>query len=117
MVKVLRITADLSAPDPSALAAFYRDLFDLEIAMDMGWIVTLEGPAPGPQQVSLMAHGGEGIPVPHLSIEVDDLDAVYARVQKRAAPIAHPLTQESWGVRRFFVVDPAGRILNVLSHD
>jgi uncharacterized glyoxalase superfamily protein PhnB len=28
----------------------------------------------------------------------------------------HPLTDESWGVRRFFVRDPEGNVVNVLSH-
>jgi hypothetical protein len=28
----------------------------------------------------------------------------------------YPLTNEPWGVRRFFVKDPSGTIVNVLSH-
>jgi hypothetical protein len=28
----------------------------------------------------------------------------------------HPLTDEPWGVRRFFVRDPSGSVLNILSH-
>jgi hypothetical protein len=28
----------------------------------------------------------------------------------------HPLTDEPWGVRRFFVRDPSGKVLNILSH-
>ena len=30
--------------------------------------------------------------------------------------IVHPLTDEPWGVRRFFVRDPDGNVVNVLSH-
>lgn len=30
--------------------------------------------------------------------------------------ILHPLTDEPWGVRRFFVRDPSGKVLNILSH-
>ncbi len=30
--------------------------------------------------------------------------------------IVHPLTDEAWGVRRFFVRDPDGHVINVLSH-
>jgi uncharacterized glyoxalase superfamily protein PhnB len=30
--------------------------------------------------------------------------------------IAYPLTDEPWGVRRFFVVDPSGTVLNIMSH-
>ena len=30
--------------------------------------------------------------------------------------VAYPLTDEPWGVRRFFVEDPGGTIVNVLAH-
>jgi hypothetical protein len=28
----------------------------------------------------------------------------------------YPLTNEPWGVRRFFVTDPNGIVINVMSH-
>jgi len=28
----------------------------------------------------------------------------------------YPLTEESWGLRRFFVRDPDGNVINVTSH-
>lgn len=117
MVQVLRIVADLAAPDPAAVAAFYRDLFDLDVLMDMGWIVTLGAKGSAPVQLSLASEGGSGTPVPHLSIEVDDVEEVHARALRAQAAIVHPLTDEPWGVRRFFVVDPSGRVLNVLMHN
>ena len=54
--------------------------------------------------------------MPRLSIEVDDVDAVYADVLKRGLRVVHPLTDEPWGVRRFFVEDPDGIVVNVLGH-
>ncbi|WP_201754440.1 VOC family protein [Micromonospora rubida] len=33
------------------------------------------------------------------------------------AEIVHELTEEPWGVRRFFVRDPDGHVINVLAHD
>ena len=53
---------------------------------------------------------------PDLSVEVDDVDAVYAVVRDSGAEIVHPLQDEEWGVRRFFVRDPNGRVINVLGH-
>lgn len=108
--------ADLGAPGPAEVAAFYQAMFDLEIAMDMGWIVTLRGTTEAPVQLSIASEGGSGTPVPHLSIEVDDVETVLARATDLAAPIPYPLTDEPWGVRRFFVTDPSGRIVNVLQH-
>ena len=34
----------------------------------------------------------------------------------RALQIVHPLSDEEWGVRRFFFADPSGNVVNVLSH-
>lgn len=117
MVRVKRIVADLEvAADPAELAAFYRALFDLDVLMDQGWIVTLGSDELARVQVSLAAEGGSGAPVPALSIEVDDLDAVHARAVADGVEIAYPLTEEPWGVRRFFLRDPAGRLVNVLQH-
>jgi uncharacterized glyoxalase superfamily protein PhnB len=67
-------------------------------------------------QLSISSQGGSGAPVPHQSIEVDDVDAVYLRVKAQGIPIAYDLTDEPWAVRRFFLRDPAGKLLNVLTH-
>lgn len=113
---VLRIVPNLHARDPRALAAFYRDLFGLDIAMDMGWIATLVTKGPMKPQLSLMSEGGAGTDVPVISIEVDDVDAVHAAAANGGYEIVHPLSDEEWGVRRFFVRDPEGYLVNVLSH-
>ncbi len=47
--------------------------------MDLGWIVTLGSGETAPVQIGLATEGGSGTPVPDLSIEVDDADAVHAR--------------------------------------
>jgi uncharacterized glyoxalase superfamily protein PhnB len=48
------------------------------------------------------------MPVPDLSIEVDDLDEVLARVRKAELPIEYRPKSEAWGVCRFYVRDPFG---------
>ena len=44
------------------------------------------------------------------------VDAVYAAVRAAGAEIVHPITDEEWGVRRFFVRAPDGKVVNVVSH-
>ena len=114
---VLRVVADLHADDPAALAAFYTRLFGLETAMDMGWIVTLTGEGAQTPQISIASEGGGGAPLPDLSIEVDDFDDALARAREMGAAPEHGPVTEPWGVRRFFVRDPAGRLLNILTHE
>lgn len=113
---VLRIVPNLRAREPQALAEFYRALFGLDIAMDFGWIATLATKGPMKPQLSLMSEGGAGTDVPEISIEVDDVDEVHAAAMASGYEIVHPLTDEAWGVRRFFVRDPEGHLVNVLSH-
>ena len=113
---VRRIVANVAAADLAALRAFYIDIFDLDVVMDHGWIVTLAAGESAMAQISFATEGGSGAPVPALSIEVDDVDAVHRRVVQAGHPIVYAMADEPWGVRRFFVRDPAGTLLNVLSH-
>ena len=113
---VRRIVLDVTANSVPEVQAFYSDLFDLNVVMDQGWIVTLSSGEIAPVQVSIASEGGSGAPVPDASIEVDDVDAVYQRAVRLGHKILYELTDEPWGVRRFFLMDPTGKLLNVLSH-
>ena len=113
---VLRVVSDFYADDPQGLARFYEDLLGLDIAMNMEFVVTLGGASTQSPQVSFMNQGGSGAPVPALSIEVDNLDEVLAKARDMAAPVEYGPTDEPWGVRRFFIRDPAGRLINILTH-
>lgn len=64
----------------------------------------------------LATEGGSGTEVPDLSIEVEDVDATYRRAQDMGQAIVYPLTDEPWGVRRFYLRDPTGKLLIILSH-
>ncbi|MWB79238.1 glyoxalase [Pseudooceanicola sp. 216_PA32_1] len=116
-MKVLRIVPNLACDDPEALAAFYRNLFGLDVAMSMGFIVTMNEPGRRQQpQVSFASEGGGGTPVPAISIEVDDIERVIARARLKSIPIEYGPVDEPWNVRRIFIRDPAGHLINVLSH-
>ena len=41
-------------------------------------------------------------------LEVEDVDAFHARLQKKGVPIVDPLTLQWWGDRTFKVLDPNG---------
>ncbi|THJ66319.1 VOC family protein [Candidatus Frankia alpina] len=113
---VLRIVANLPSQSLPAARRFYAAVLGLEPVMDHGWIVTLSDPArPGPQ-LSLLTHDLSAPAVPAVSVEVDDIDAAHAAAFAAGAGFVHPLTDEPWGVRRFFVRDPDGNIVNVLGH-
>ncbi|MDI6834850.1 MAG: VOC family protein [Rhizobiaceae bacterium] len=113
---VKRIVANIACVEPEDAKAFYGDLLGLEVVMDHGWIRTFASDEKARVQVSFASEGGSGTPVPDLSIEVDDLEEVLARIAKAGIPIEYGPAVEPWGVRRFFVRDPFGRLVNILTH-
>lgn len=113
---VLRIVPNFAAHDLDRAKQFYRQVFDLDIVMDLDWIVTLASNATTRPQISVASEGGSGTTVPDVSIEVEDVDDVYRRAVGGGHEIVYGIADEPWGVRRFYLRDPAGKILNVLSH-
>ena len=94
----------------------FYGLLGFEEVMNLGWIMTLASPSSPAAQVSVMTEDKTGPVTPDMSVEVDDVEAAYAAMRDSGAEIVHPLQDEEWGVRRFFVRDPNGRVVNVLSH-
>ncbi|MFF3014937.1 VOC family protein [Streptomyces sp. NPDC057939] len=94
----------------------FYGLLGFEEVMNHGWIMTLASPSTPAAQISFMAEDRTAPVVPDMSVEVDDVDAAYALVRDSGAEIVHPLQDEEWGVRRFFVRDPNGLVVNVLGH-
>lgn len=108
---VNRIVANLAVADPAADAPFWTGLLGLETPMDMGWIVNHRS---GHSQVQLISRDATAPEDSRVSVEVDDVDAVHAQAVAAGYEIVHPLTDEPWGVRRFFVRTPQGVVVNVL---
>jgi uncharacterized glyoxalase superfamily protein PhnB len=94
----------------------FYGLLGFEEVMNLGWVVTLASPSSPTAQVNIIASDRTAPVTPDMSVEVDDVDAAYAVVRDSGAEIVHPLQDEEWGVRRFFVRDPNGRVVNVLGH-
>lgn len=113
---VRRIVPNLFERDPAATREFYAAVFELDVVMDMGWIATLVSPDNPTAQVSVFEQDAEADPKPFVSIEVTDVDAVHARAVALGFEVVYPLRDEDWGVRRFMLRDPGGRVVNVLSH-
>jgi catechol 2,3-dioxygenase-like lactoylglutathione lyase family enzyme len=95
---------------------FYTGLLGFQVAMDMGWIVTFVSPSNPTAQVSVLRQDATAPVIAQVTVEVADVDAVHAEAVRRGVEIVHPLTDEPWGVRRSFVKDPNGAVLNVASH-
>lgn len=117
-MKVKRVVANFATEKENLqqARAFYQNILGLDLLMDHGWIQTYGSQTPMNIQVSFASEGGSGTPVPDLSIEVDDLDHACQRMQDAGIAIEYGPVAEPWGVRRFYVRDPLGRLINILAH-
>jgi catechol 2,3-dioxygenase-like lactoylglutathione lyase family enzyme len=113
---IRRVVPNIESADPAASRAFYVDVLGFKVAMDMGWIVTFASPDSPSAQVSVLRPDSSGTPHPDFTVEVADVDACHARAIAHGLSVVYPLTDEPWGVRRFFLRDPNGKIANIMSH-
>ena len=115
-MKIERIVADIETRDISAAKSFYQDVLGLDLLMDLGWIATYGTTHEMAIQISFASQGGSGTPTPDFSIEVDNVDEALARMQRAGFPVEYGPEDELWGVRRFYVRDPFGKLVNILMH-
>jgi catechol 2,3-dioxygenase-like lactoylglutathione lyase family enzyme len=115
-MKVKRIVPNIHARNPSEAERFYGEGLGLTLLMDLGWIATYGAPTAAPAQLSIMADEAAPAAMPDISIEVDDLDAALASLRATGFEPEYGPKDEPWGVRRFFVRDPFGTLVNILSH-
>ncbi|WAL41236.1 glyoxalase [Brevibacterium sp. BRM-1] len=98
----------------SAAVDEHAGVLGLWPVMDHGWIVTLaddEG-----HQLSVMTPDASGPVNPDVSVFVNDVREAFERARRMGVEIVHPLTEEPWGVTRFFCRSADGRVINVGMH-
>jgi len=112
-----RLIAYPDGADIDASRAFYTDVLGMQATMEDP-ILGLTSPANPSAQVLIPPVGLED-PQPRFGVDLGSpqaVDAAHAATVQRGLRVVYPLTDEPWGVRRFFVEDPAGTIVNVLAH-
>jgi uncharacterized protein YndB with AHSA1/START domain/catechol 2,3-dioxygenase-like lactoylglutathione lyase family enzyme len=114
-VGVRRIKPNILSSRFDESRAFYNDVIGLDGGDGLDWILFF-GTEQREVQLSVMKLDIKANVHADVSIEVDDVDAVYDRARAEGAEIVYPLTDEEWGLRRFFVRDPNGAVINVTEH-
>jgi catechol 2,3-dioxygenase-like lactoylglutathione lyase family enzyme len=109
-----RVVPNIKSDRPAETRDFFVDLLGLEVAMDLGWVVTVASPSNRSAQVTIISNDDPA--APGISVEVPDVDAVHARAVENGFEIAYALRDEEWGVRRFMLREPSGTLVNVVSH-
>jgi catechol 2,3-dioxygenase-like lactoylglutathione lyase family enzyme len=116
-MRVTGIVANLSVRDIAVARDFYTDYLGLSVEdFNLGWVAHYRSPD-SEAHVQLVTRDASA---PHdsvISVHVgSEVDEAYAEAQRRGYEIVHPLTEEAWGVRRFFVRAPDGNVINMVSH-
>jgi predicted enzyme related to lactoylglutathione lyase len=115
-----RTIPNITVPDRAALETSVREhaaVLGVEVLMDHGWIVTL-GDRDG-HQLSIMTQDATASVNPAVSCfltTVDEVQTVLGRVVEQGLEVVHLLSEEPWGVTRFFYRDSAGTVINVGTH-
>lgn len=117
---VPRIVPYLESDDFDAMKSFYVRVLGLEVAMEEPGsdFLGLASPDNSSAQIVVAAEGVEQ-PRPHMGVDVGDpaaVDAAHEASVRAGLEVVYPLTDEPWGIRRFFVRDPSGTVINVLAH-
>jgi catechol 2,3-dioxygenase-like lactoylglutathione lyase family enzyme len=111
---VTRAVPNIRSKRAAETRDFFVELLGFEVAMDMGWIVTVASPTNPAVQVSII--GNDDPAAPGISVGVADVDAIHAKAVERGFEIVYPLRDEAWGVRRFMLREPSGTVVNVVAH-
>ena len=109
-----RAVPNIKSDRPAETRDFFVDLLGFEVAMDIGWVVTVASPSNSSAQVNII--GNDDMSAPGISVGVPDVDAVHARALSQGLEIVYSLRDEEWGVRRFMLREPSGTLVNVVSH-
>jgi catechol 2,3-dioxygenase-like lactoylglutathione lyase family enzyme len=114
---VKRIVAYAGGRELVASRDFYVEVLGMRVVMEDP-VLDLRSPDNPTAEVIVGAQEMQG-PQPSFGIDVGEpaaVDAAHDEALERGLRVVYPLRDEPWGVRRFFVEDPGGTVVNVLAH-
>jgi catechol 2,3-dioxygenase-like lactoylglutathione lyase family enzyme len=114
---VRRIVAYAGGDELAASRDFYVEVLGMRVVMEDP-VLDLQSPDVPAAEVIIGAQEMQDAR-PSFGVDVGDpaaVDAAHAEALRRGLRVVYPLTDEPWGVRRFFVEDPGGTVINVLGH-
>ena len=114
-MRAVEAIANLHTDDVERAREFFGFLGLTEEVMNQGWVARFSCPD-SDACVQVVTCDATAPQDSVMTIKVDDVDAAYEEAQRRGYDIVHPITDEPWGIRRFFVRSPDGHVINVARH-
>jgi predicted enzyme related to lactoylglutathione lyase len=114
-MRAVEAITNLHTNDVEGAREFFGFLGLTEVGMDQGWVTRFVSADSG-ACVQVVTRDATAPEDSVMTLKVDDVDAAYEAAQQRGYEIVHPITDEPWGIRRFFVRSPDGHVINVAQH-
>ncbi len=121
----MKLNAGIITDKLTATKEFYTKTLDFGITFENDFFLLMHTPDksfevsflkpnhPTQQPIFQAPFAGKGI---YLTIEVENVDAVYAAIQQKNVPIEIELRDEPWGDRHFAIVDPNGVGIDIVTY-
>lgn len=121
----MKLNAGIITPKLQETKTFYTTKLGFTVVFENEFYLLLQTPG-GNDQISFLLpnhstqqrvfqlpFGGSGV---YLTIEVDDVDAAYQRIQSLGVPIEIAIRNEDWGDRHFAIKDPNGIGIDIVTY-
>jgi uncharacterized glyoxalase superfamily protein PhnB len=104
--------------------AFYQNHFGFDLTFEADWYISLKQPNAPYYELAILDYEHETVPVAWrkatqgliLNFEVEDVDAEYERLIKRAGlPLHYEIATMGFGQRHFITADPNGVLVDVIT--
>lgn len=100
---------------------FYVDFLGFNVIFEIDWYIQLQSPSLESIQIAFVEMNHPSVPKGYqktpqgvvVTVEVENVDAVYQRAQDLGLPVIVNLCNEQWGQRHFMLEDPNGLLVDV----
>ncbi|HET9052802.1 MAG TPA: VOC family protein, partial [Cyclobacteriaceae bacterium] len=121
----MKLNAGIITQKLQETKAFYTGKLNFTVVFENEFYLLLQTPD-GSDQLSFLLPGhptqrpifqsafsGNGV---YLTLEVENVDAVYRQIRALGVPIEIELRNEAWGDRHFAIVDPNGIGIDIVTY-
>lgn len=123
--KTMKLNAGIITEKLAETKKFYIENLGFGVTFENDFFILMHTPGneseisfllpnhPSQQSLFHKAFKGEGV---YFTIEVEDVDKLYAEIKKKGVPIKIELRDEPWGDRHFAIQDPNGVGIDIVKY-
>ena len=123
--KTMKLNAGVITEKLAETKEFYTSVLDFGVTFENEFYILMHTPNkeaelgfllpnhPSQKPLFHQKFNGKGM---YLTIEVDDVDALYEKIQAKAVEIKIPIRDEPWGDRHFAIQDPNGIAIDLVTY-